>query len=61
MPCSPLLLAKRAFVSILLALAKAHNIDINVNWDSTDEEIIKGYRRVVLKAHQDKGGNTRKF
>ena len=61
MPSSPLLLAKRAFVHLLLTMAKAHNIDISVNRDSPDNVIMKAYRRVVLKAHPDKGGNTKKF
>ena len=34
---------------------------IKVNRDSSDSEIMKGYRWVVLKVRPDKGGNTKKF
>ena len=61
MPCSPRTIAQRAFVRCLLSLAAVCDVVINVNRDSSDEELLKAYRRVAVKAHPDKGGNTRKF
>ena len=61
MACSPLAIAKRAFVSVLLALAAAYNIAVNVTRDSADEDLLKAYRRVALKAHPDKGGQKKQF
>ena len=61
MPCSYSVLAKRALVHVLLSLATAYNIVVNVNRDSSNEELLKGYRRVALKAHPDKGGDKKQF
>lgn len=61
MPCSRLLLAKRALVSALLELAAAYRVATDVSRESEDKAVLKAYRRVVLKAHPDKGGDTRKF
>lgn len=49
-------LAKRAFVKVLLALAAAYDIAVTVNRDSSDDLLLKAYRRVVLWVHTDKGG-----
>ena len=61
MACSHLTRVKRAFVSVLLALAAGYGVALTVNRDSEDNDILKGYRRVILKAHPDKGGDTAKF
>ena len=49
-------MAKRAFVSVILALAHAYKLVANINRDSDDASILKMYRRVLLKVHPDKGG-----
>ena len=54
--CSNYLLAKRAFISILLSLARAYHLIVDVNRDSSDTQVQKAYRRVLLKVHPDKGG-----
>ena len=57
MPVSSLAAATRAFVHVLLALARTYNLSLVVNRDSGDEALRKAYRRVLLKAHPDKGGD----
>ena len=56
--CSPLTLAKRAFVKVLLALAAAYRVTVRVTRDSADSAILTAYKKVALKAHPDKGGRT---
>ena len=56
MPASALMVATRAFVHVLLALAKAYRVALAVNRDSPVEELRSAYKRVVLKVHPDKGG-----
>ena len=48
-------------VTLLLALAAAYNIAIAINRESEDEAIKKASRRVILKAHPDKGGTASDF
>ncbi len=54
MVASKVLVAKRALVKILLALAAAYSVVLKVNRDTSDADVIKAYRRVSLKAHPDK-------
>ena len=61
MPCSRLTLATRALVAVLLSFAKAYNVNVSATRDSEEKEILKAYRRVALKLHPDKGGDTAKF
>ena len=47
----------RAFVSVLLALARAYSIaGVDVNRDASTRQLQKAYRKVLLKVHPDKGG-----
>ena len=48
--------AARAFVRILLLLAKTYDLALAVNRESTAEELRKAYRKLSLKTHPDKGG-----
>ena len=48
--------AKRAFVALLLSLARVYKLALEVNRESDEACIQRAYRRVVLKAHPDKGG-----
>ena len=57
MPTSSLAAATRAFVHTLLALARTYNLAPVGNRDSGDDALRKAYRRVLLKAHPDKGGD----
>ena len=49
-------LAKRALVKVLLALAAKYLINLSLNRDSSDAVVRAGYKRILLKAHPDKGG-----
>ena len=57
MPASKLAAATRAFVSVLLALARAYDLALQVNRDSARDAILRAYRKVLLKVHPDKGGS----
>ena len=48
--------ATRALVAVLLLLARSYNLLLDVNRDSSAEQLLKAYRKVLLKAHPDKGG-----
>lgn len=61
MPCSPLTLAKRAFVKVLLALASSYGVAVQVNRDTADHAVLTAYKRVALKVHPDKGGTNADF
>ena len=50
------MLAKRAFVSVILALSSAYHTVATVNRDSDDKDLLRIYRRLLLKVHPDKGG-----
>jgi hypothetical protein len=53
--------ATRAFVVVLLALAKRYKLLLTVNRDSSTEQLVKAYRKLLLKAHPDKGGRKVDF
>ena len=50
--------AKRAFVALLLSLARAYQLSLDVNRDSQDDLVQKAYHKVPRKVHPDKGGQT---
>ena len=49
-------IATRAFVSVLLALARMYDICLSVTRDSAEDKLRQAYKKVLLKAHPDKGG-----
>ena len=57
MPVSKVGAATRAFVAVLLALARGYQLALHVNRDSDREQLLKAYKRVLLKVHPDKGGS----
>ena len=57
MAASSVQLAKRALVTLLLALAATYNVVVNVTRDSVDGDVLKAFKKVSLKAHPDKGGS----
>ena len=50
--------ASRAFVAVLLLLARTYNLILTVNRDSSTEELLKAYRKLLLKTRPDKGGKA---
>ena len=53
--------AKRAFVKVLLALAVHYSLRLGaLSRDSTDEAVLRAYKRVLLRVHPDKGGTKEK-
>ncbi len=46
---SAVTLAKRAFVKVLLAVARAYSVTLQLNRDSEDEAVRKAYKKVCLK------------
>ena len=58
MPVSSVLLAARALVHIMLAMAKVYRVPVAVNRESPAEELRAAYKRLILKVHPDKGGRT---
>jgi len=56
MVASRALQAKRAFVSMLRALAAAYGVNVDVRRESPDAVVTSAFRRVARAVHPDKGG-----
>jgi hypothetical protein len=50
MPSSALATATRAFVTVLLVLAREYELALEINRDSPAEELVKAYKRVLQDA-----------
>ena len=50
--------AKRALVTLLLALARTYNVAVDVTRDSVDADVQRAFRKVARKVHPDKGGSA---
>jgi hypothetical protein len=61
MPASILDRAKRALVSLLLRLASAYGVALDVRRESDEKAILQAYRRIAKKVHPDKGGTKKSF
>lgn len=48
--------AKRALVTLLLALASAYGVQLALTRESPDADVTRAFRRVSVKVHPDKGG-----
>ena len=48
--------ANRAFVTVLLELAVVYGLVLQCNRDSADNMLHAAYKKVICKAHPDKGG-----
>ena len=47
MPSSLFLVATRAFVKVLLALARTYELALQVNRESSPEQLVKAYKKVL--------------
>ena len=56
MAASKIGLATSAFVAVLLALARQYELVLQVNRDSPADQLAKSSKKLLLKAHPDKGG-----
>ena len=54
MPSSATVVAKRAFLKILLELAVIYGLVLQSTRDSPADLVEKDYRKVIRKAHPDK-------
>ena len=50
--------AKRAFVATLKALGAKYGVSVTVSRASSDADVRRAHKRVLLKAHPDKGGTA---
>ena len=57
MAVSPTQATKRAFITVLLYLARNYCLTLPVSRDSEDKVVLAAFRKVALKAHPDKGGS----
>ena len=48
--------ARRALVKLLLTVAAAYSVVVRLHRDSQDSEVIAAFKKVIRKAHPDKGG-----
>ena len=53
--------AKRALVKVLFQLAGQYDLQLKLNRDSSESDVLKAFRRLVLKVHPDKGGSSKDF
>ncbi|CAK9065211.1 Uncharacterized protein SCF082_LOCUS33419 [Durusdinium trenchii] len=58
MAASLIQLAKRALVSVLLALAQQYGVRLQISRESADGHVESAFRSLVKKVHPDKGGNV---
>ena len=61
MPLSTTYRAKRALVSLLLKLAVAYDIVLDITRESADDAVLQAFRRAAKKVHPDKGGRKTDF
>ena len=61
MAVSVVQLAKRAFLTVLLAFAAQYVVPLTVNRDSPDKDVLAAYRRLIKRVHPDKGGRKEDF
>ena len=58
MVAGPVQIAKRALVSLLLALAQEYGVCLTLKREDSDALINAAYRKVVKRVHPDKGSDT---
>ena len=51
-------IARRALVTVLLSLASLYGVLLSVTRESTDDQVLAGYKKLIRKVHPDKKGKT---
>ena len=46
---------------VLVSLATVYNIGLRISRESSDKDLAAAYKKIVLKAHPDKGGSEEHF
>ena len=57
MATSPALSARRALVKLLLHIASLYQVVLGVSRDSSDKDVNKGLKKLLLTVRPDKGGS----
>ena len=57
MATHPALQARRALVKLILVIASVYRVVLDLNCESCDGDVLKAFKKVLLKAHPDKGGS----
>ena len=57
---SPLQLAKRALVTLILLLGRQYNIPLTLTRDADDKLVLTAFKKILLRVHPDKGGSERR-
>ena len=50
--------ARRAFVTVLLALAAAYGVAVAIHRDSPNAGLLTAFKKLILRVHPDKGGSV---
>ena len=58
MAVSQALTIRRALVKVLVSLASLYGVILSVARESTDDQVLAGYKKLIRKVHPDKGGKT---
>ena len=58
MVVSQALIARRALVKVLVSLASLYGVLLSVTRESTDDQVLAGYKKLTKKVHADNGGKT---
>ena len=58
---SPSARLKRALVKLLLAIARQFLVAISISRESSDSDVKKAYRTVILRVHPDKPGGSTEY
>ena len=56
MPVSVIQAAKRFLVNLLLTFARHYQVTLTISRESEDKDVVRAFKKMILKAHPDKGG-----
>ena len=56
MPVSVIQAAKRFLVNLLLTFSRHYEVQLTISRESDDKDVARAFKKMILKAHPDKGG-----